>query len=118
MARGRPQQPALMADPAARKRRVEIATDMAIRTARQSGLLEDADAGAYTLARELARTIDYAAAVKHDPYAVAAASRELREVLASLKLTPRARDGAASGELEQLLIELAKPTPAAAATPA
>lgn len=105
-----PQQPALIADPADRKRRVEIAIDKAIRAARADASLVDVDAGAYTLARELARIVDYSAAVKHDPYAVAAASRELREVLHALRLTPRSRDTAGVGDLEQLLTELAKPT--------
>lgn len=97
-------------DPSDRKRRVERAVDRAILAAIKSGLLETADAGAYTLARELARTIDYASSVKREPYAVATASRELREVLAALKLTPASRAGAGAGELEQLLEQLLKPT--------
>lgn len=110
MSRGRPRQDALLADPGAGKRRVELAIDKAVRRAQRDGLLAEVDAGAYTLARELARTVDYAAAVKHDPYAVAAASRELREALAALKLTPKARDNATVGELEELLSGLLKPT--------
>ena len=105
-----PQQDALIDDPSDRKRRVELALDRAIRASRKAGALDDADSAAYTLARELARTVDYASAVRHDPYAVAAASRELREVLASLRLTPASRGAASQGtDLMQFLSDLATP---------
>jgi cytosine/adenosine deaminase-related metal-dependent hydrolase len=102
-------QPALMDAPRERKRRVELATDEAIRSARRAGQLDDVDAGAYTLARELARAVDRAAA-KSDVWAITGASRELREVLTMLRLTPSTRDVGPSDELASALAELARPT--------
>jgi len=70
--------------------RVERRTAAAIRHAKAEDKLGRLDDGACALAVELARAVDLGAA-KSDPYAVATAARELREVMARLRLDPTAR---------------------------
>lgn len=62
----------------------------AIAVAEEQGLLGELDKGLAGLAVELAAACDMGRR-RHDPYAVAAAGRELREVLSRLKLDPTAR---------------------------
>lgn len=103
-------QPALIDGPRARKRRVELATDKAIRAAG----LEDTDAAAAALARALARAVDDASEAKEgrraDPYGIAAAARELREILARLQLDPASRGAGLTDDLAAALAELARPS--------
>lgn len=102
-------QVALIDAPRPPKRRVELATDRAIRAAG----LEATDAAAAALARELARAVDDAARARDgraDPYGIATAGRELREVLARLGLDPASRGGAAVPDaLAAALADLARP---------
>lgn len=62
----------------------------AIAVAEERGLLGELDKGLAGLAVELAAACDMGRR-RYDPYAVAAAGRELREVLSRLKLDPSAR---------------------------
>lgn len=99
-----PDQAALIDAPRPPKRRVELATERAIRAAH----LDTMDAAAAALAKELARAVDDAARAKEgraDPYGIAAASRELREVLTRLQLDPASRTG--GGAADQIAAALA-----------
>lgn len=96
-------------DDAAARGRVERAVHSSILAAAKAGAVDAAlDAGLLTLARALAASIDKAGA-KPDPYGVATASRELREVMARLKLDPLSRAGGAHSELAALLEQMSKP---------
>lgn len=68
-------------------RRVEQATEAAVKAAR----LDDVDQAAAALAVELGRAVDVASTRK-DPYGVATAARELRETLTRLRLDPASRE--------------------------
>ena len=69
--------------------RVERMVADAIDAAVDRGALDaELDAGASGLAVAMARAVDRGA---HDPYAVAAAGRELAQLLAQLHLTPESR---------------------------
>lgn len=70
--------------------RVERRTAAAIAHAKRGKQLEPVDDGLAALAVELARSVDVASR-KPDPYGVAAAGRELREVMSRLKLDPTSR---------------------------
>lgn len=67
------------------------------------------DAGAAGLAVSLARAVDLGA---RDPYAVAAAGRELSALLARLRLDPESREGEpnAGGEVEDWLRRVTEAT--------
>ena len=97
--------------------RVERSVASALKAAHSAGDVDlRLDAGLATLARELGRAVDVAG-VKRDAYAVATASRELREVLARLRLDPTSRRGtdteqAALAELLAKLSTPSTPTPA------
>lgn len=67
--------------------------------------LDDRDEGAGALAVACARAVDLAH-YRRDPYAVAAAARELREQLIRLRLDPQARLGADAGGVEKWLEQL------------
>lgn len=74
------------------------AVTIAVNTARATGQLEPAAEPYAALAVELARAVDVAAD-KRTPGGVAQASRELRDVLAQLGLTPRPKPaGGDSGD--------------------
>lgn len=93
-----------------RRGRVELALDKAVRASYAEGSIDPkVDLGAVTLAREVARVVDQAAA-KRDHWAVVAASRELREVLARLGLDPRSRGTGPTDGVAQALAELATPS--------
>ena len=105
----RTDQAGLFADPATRRDRTERNVSAAILAARKDHQLTTLDDGLASLARDLARAVDQAT-LKRDPYGVAAASRELREVLARLGLDPRARNVGPADDLAAALRELAAPT--------
>lgn len=68
--------------------------------------LVDLDAGLAQLAVEAARAVDLAIGSR-DPYAFSQPARELRELLAQLKLDPASRGGAASRDpFEDFLADL------------
>lgn len=71
-------------------RRLELAVEATLKHATETGVLGELDVALAGLALELARACDQGTR-RFDPYAVAAAGRELREVLARLKLDPSAR---------------------------
>lgn len=83
------------------------AVETAVRRSLEAAALDDRDRGAGELAAACARAVDLAGG-RRDPYAVAAAARELRETLNRLKLDPTAREDAAGG-LDDLLADLARP---------
>lgn len=90
--------------------RVERAVSDAIRAGQRAGGVDaKSDAGLSALARELARAVDVAGA-KKDPYGTAAVSRELREVLSKLGLTPAARNLGATDAAAAFLESLATPS--------
>lgn len=108
---GRPMQGQDMLDVgevAVRIGRVERAFLAAVEAAQACETLEAADAGLAALAVELARACDVASR-KQDPYGVAAAGRELREVASRLKLDPSARGASTGGSLDDFLRDLASP---------
>ena len=79
-------------------RRVEQATEAAVKAAR----LDDVDQAAAALAVELGRAVDVASTRK-DPYGVATAARELRETLTRLRLDPASRESTGTnGDLSWL----------------
>ncbi len=83
--------------------RVEQLVAAAITAGVAAGHLDDQlDQGAAALAVSLARAVDLGA---RDPYAVAAAGRELSALLARLKLDPESREdtGGPAGEVEAWL---------------
>lgn len=91
--------------------RVERAVGDAIRTGQRTGLVDTkTDAGLAALARELGRAVDVASSIKKDPYGTAAVSRELREVLSKLGLTPAARNLGATDAAAAFLESLANPS--------
>jgi hypothetical protein len=91
--------------PGGRRRigRVERRTTEAIRLAKKRGEIEDLEDPLAIAAIVLAESMDRAARTKPDPYAVVAASRELREVLAALGLT-----SSTTAPDDELLAELRK----------
>ena len=82
------------------------ATERSVRQSLKAAALDARDHGAGELAAQLARAVDVASSVRRDPYAVAAAARELATVLAALRLTPVARLGNDAGAVEQFLAGL------------
>lgn len=88
----------LDADLAAGRRpagRVERMVAMAVDAAVEADILRpDLDQGAVALAVALARAVDRGA---HDPFAVAAAGRELSALLARLRLDPESRETPTDG---------------------
>lgn len=82
-----PDQPAPAALPAGAQGPVE----RAVRASIASASLSPLDAGAAELAAAQARAVDAALAGKPNPYAVAAAGRELSTQLARLNLDPASR---------------------------
>jgi hypothetical protein len=102
------EQPALFASGRARKGRVEVAVDKAVRAAQKEHTLGELDAGLVALARTLARSVDGAAA-GGDRWVTARLAGELRETLARLRLDPTAR-GADRAELADFLASLGRPT--------
>lgn len=67
--------------------------EAAVRRAVVAAKLSPVDEGAAEAAAMLARGMDLAAAVRRDPYAVAAVGKPLMEQLARLGLDPQARSG-------------------------
>lgn len=76
--------------------RLEVAVKRTLEHAAETGVLGELDAALAGLALELARACDQGTR-RFDPYAVAAAGRELREVLSRLKLDPSSRPDAGDG---------------------
>lgn len=91
--------------PGGRRRigRVERRTEAAIRLAKKRGEIDSLEDPLAIAAITLAESMDRAARLKPDPYAVVAASRELREVLAALGLT-----SSTAAPDDELLAELRK----------
>lgn len=85
---------------------VEQAVRRSLRAAADANLVGELDAAAGALAAGCARAIDFGLK-RRDPYAVAAAARELRETLVRLKLDPASRDTGDDDGLGQLMRELA-----------
>lgn len=85
-------------------RRVEQGVLKAVEAAH----LDDRDAGMAALAVECGAAVDVAQR-RLDPFAVAAAARELRETLIRLKLDPVSRDGGGD-DLDELLRQLGDPS--------
>lgn len=81
-------------------------TERAVRKSLQAASLDTRDEGAAELAAQLARSVDVASNVRRDPYAVAAAARELQTALAALRLTPVARLGNDAGDVQTFLAGL------------
>jgi hypothetical protein len=91
--------------------RVEQLVARAITAGVEAGVVDDQlDQGAAALAVSLARAVDLGA---RDPYAVAAAGRELSALLARLRLDPEARDrdgaGNVAGEAARWLHDVTRP---------
>jgi hypothetical protein len=85
--------PALFSLARSRPGMIERAVSASISAATRSGSIRPADAGAATAARYTARALDAEALRGIDAYRWAALIRELRALLADLRLTP-----ASSGE--------------------
>lgn len=81
-------------------------TERAVRKALKAAALDDRDHGAGELAAQLARAVDVASRVRRDPYAVAAAGRELSAVLTRLRLDPVSRLGNDASAVEEFLAGL------------
>lgn len=97
--------------------RVEARVAKAIRAARTRGVIDDLEDPLAVSALVLAQAMDRAAVTKPDPYAVVAASRELREVLLALsfaKPTPASSAPASNPQLDAFLSSLGEPEPAEA----
>lgn len=71
----------------------------------EAAQLEDVDKGVAALLLEACRAVDVAS-TRSDPYGVAAALREARELAARLRLDPVSRDGAPTGDVERFLRDL------------
>lgn len=84
---------------------VEAAVRRSLRAAASAQLVGELDAAAGALAAGCARAVDHGL-TRHDPYAVAAAGRELRETLVRLKLDPMSRD-TGDDDLGDLMRQLA-----------
>lgn len=84
---------------------VEGAVRRSLRAAADAGLVGELDAAAGALAAGCARAVDHGLK-RHDPYAVAAAARELRETLVRLKLDPLSRDGGEDDDFGKLMREI------------
>ena len=82
--------------------RVERRTAAAIGQAKREDRLGKLDDGTCALAVELARAVDVGA-LKQDPYAIATAGRELREVMSRLKLDPTSRGAKTDDPLDRFL---------------
>lgn len=90
--------------------RVERRTAAAIRTAKDRGDVDELADPLAAAALSIAQSLDRAVNVKPDPYAVVAASRELREVLVALGFTAPSAAGGVDAELLAALQELGKPS--------
>jgi len=86
------------------------ATERAVRAACKAAALDERDRGAAELAAQLARAVDVGSRVRRDPYAVAAAGRELAAVLQRLRLDPTARAGNDASDIETFLQSLNEAT--------
>lgn len=73
--------------------RTAQAVDQATAQAKQDGDLVDTDAAMVGLAVAMGDAVDHALR-RRDPFAAAAAGRELRETLLALRLSPLSRDDA------------------------
>lgn len=82
------------------------ATEAAVRRSLTAAALDERDKGGAELAAQLARAVDVAQTVRHDPYGVATAGRELREQLTRLRLDPVARLGNDAGAVQAWLGKL------------
>lgn len=82
------------------------ATEKAVRKSLAAAALDVRDNGVAELAAQLARSVDIASNVRRDPYAVAAAGRELAAVMARLRLDPTARLGNDAGDVATFLQSL------------
>lgn len=89
--------------------RVERRVAAAIATAKRGKHLEDRDDGLCVLAVELARTVDECSMTtdRPQPYALAGASRELRECLTRLRLDPSQREAPTGRDPFELFLERA-----------
>lgn len=82
--------------------------EKAMAAALLAAALEPVDSGVAALLLEACRAVDVAS-VRSDPYGVAAALREARELAARLRLDPVSRDGAPTGDVERFLRDLSNP---------
>lgn len=91
--------------------RVERRVYAAIREARKRGVIDDLEDPLASAALAVAQAMDRASTTKPDPYAVIAASRELREVLQDLQFAKPKVTGepASNPELDRFLEDLANP---------
>lgn len=85
------------------------ATEAAVRASVAAAQLEDRDRGAGELAIQQARAVDLGM-TRRDPYAVAAAGRELSAQLQRLRLDPVSRLGNDAGDVATWLEALANPS--------
>lgn len=76
-----------------------------VREAITAAQLDDRDKGMGELAVSCARAVELAQG-RRDPYAVAAAARELRETLTRLRMDPASRQGNDAGNVEAWLAGL------------
>lgn len=83
--------------------------ERAVRAAIAEAALDKRDAGAAELAASMARAVDLAHG-RRDPYAVAAAGRELRECLMRLRMDPVSREGNDAGAVQAWLDDLGTPS--------
>ncbi|MGN7705053.1 hypothetical protein [Cellulosimicrobium sp. 22601] len=83
--------------------RTERKVFAAIRAARKEKALSATEEPLAWQALSLARMVDHATLTKPDPYAVAAASRELREVLVLLRFAEAPVKAAAAPEVDERL---------------
>jgi hypothetical protein len=84
---------------------VEAAVRRSLKAASEAGLVGELDAAVGALAAGCARAVDHGLK-RHDPYAVAAAARELRETLVRLKLDPLSRDTGDDDDFGRLMREI------------
>jgi hypothetical protein len=85
-----------------------LRVESAVRKACTAAQLDERDQGAAELAAAAARGVDLALG-RRDPFAVAAAVRELRETLTRLRMDPASREGSDAGEVASWLAQLANP---------
>ena len=84
---------------------VEQAVRRSLKAAADAKLVGELDAAVGALAAGCARAVDHGLK-RHDPYAVAAAARELRETLVRLKLDPLSRDTGDDDDFGKLMREI------------
>lgn len=80
-------------------------TQTAVTQAIEAAALDERDKGMGSLAIACARAVDLAQ-YRRDPFAIAAAARELRETLVKLRMDPQTRFGADAGQAPEWLTAL------------